>query len=177
MAFLGATIAYRIALNFPVALFSLYWVNVLGVHDTLIGLRGTVGNAALVIGYIYWGRSANRLTHRKVLFIAAIAYALYPVATAFSPSGVWLLPAAALWGLAASGLDIGLFDLMLSAWPTKRQPLFAAAHSMVVNAVVFMAPLLGAALANKTSLATVLVVAGIAQVVTTIPFLKLPKDV
>jgi len=177
MAFMAATITYRIALNFPVALFSLYWVNVLHVPDTLIGLRGTVGNAALVIGYIYWGRSANRLTHRKVLFIGAITYALYPVLTALSPSGIWLLPVAALWGLAAAGIDIGLFDLMLSTWPSKRQPLFAAAWSMAVNAVVFVAPLLGAALANRTTLATALVVAGIAQVVTTIPFLKLPKDV
>jgi MFS family permease len=166
-----------VALNLPVALYSLYWVNVLKVPDTLIGLRGTVGNAALVIGYIYWGRSANRLTHRKVLFITALGYALYPILTALVPSGIWLLPVAALWGLMAAGIDIGLFDLMLSTWPNKRQPLFAAAWSMAVNGVVFVAPLIGAALANRTTLGTALVVAGAAQMLTTIPFLKLPKDV
>jgi MFS family permease len=177
MAFMAATIIYRVALNLPVALYSLYWVNVLKVPDTLIGLRGTVGNAALVIGYIYWGRSANRLTHRKVLFITALGYALYPILTALVPSGIWLLPVAALWGLMAAGIDIGLFDLMLSTWPNKRQPLFAAAWSMAVNGVVFVAPLIGAALANRTTLGTALVVAGAAQMLTTIPFLKLPKDV
>ncbi len=177
MVFLAATLLYRIALNLPSPLFSLFWVNELHASDTLIGLRGTVGNAVLVASYIFWGRSANRLGHRKVLTLSALAFAAYPIVTALSPNAFWLLPAAALWGLTVSGLDIGLFDLMLASCPAQRQPLFAAMWSMAANAAIFAGPLIGAALSDATSLSTALIVAGIVQAVATIPFVFLPGDV
>ena len=172
-----ATVLYRIALNLPAPLFSLFWVNDLRAPDTLIGLRGTVGFSALVVGYTYWGRSANRMGHRKVLIISALGLAFYPVLTALSPTSVWLLPAAVIWGLTASGIDVGLFDLMLAIMPTKRQPLFAAVYSIMGNAAAFVGPLLGALLAMNTSVANALLIAGVAQLATTIPFLLLPRDV
>jgi MFS family permease len=177
LVFLSATMLYRLALNLPVPLFSLFWVNELQAPDTLIGLRGTVGYAALVAGYMLWGRLANRLGHRRVLTWSALGLGLYPIVTALSPSAPWLLPAAFVWGITAAGVDIGLFDLMLAACPEQRQPLFAAVWSMAANAAIFAGPLLGAALSNATTIATALVIAGIAQWVTTVPFTALPHDV
>ncbi len=177
LSFIAITILYRVALNFPAPLYSLFWVNQLHAPDTLIGLRGTVGNAALVVGYLFWGRSANRIGHRQVLFLSAIGYAIYPIMTGLSPNAWWLLPAAAIWGLTAAGLDIGLFDMMLAYCPERRQPLFGAVWSMVASAAVFVGPQLGAILSDATSLGMALVIAGAAQVVTTIPFIALPRDV
>jgi len=177
LIFLSATMLYRLALNLPVPLFSLFWVNELKAPNTLIGLRGTVGYAALVAGYLLWGRLANRLGHRRVLTWSALGLGLYPIATALSPSAPWLLPAAFIWGITAAGVDIGLFDLMLAACPEERQPLFAAVWSMAANAAIFAGPLLGAALSNTTTIATALVIAGIVQWVTTVPFTALPRDV
>jgi MFS family permease len=177
LRFLAATTLYRVALNMPAPLFSLFWVNDLQAPDTLIGLRGTVGNMALMLGYLFWGRSAGRMGHRRVLTLAACGYALYPVLTALSPSPEWLLPVAAVWGLTVSGLDVGLFDLMLSSCPEKRQPLYISVQQMTANGAIFAGPLIGAALSNVTSTGTALIIAGIAQVVTTIPFVLLPKDV
>lgn len=176
LLFLACTVLYRIALNFPAALFSVFWVNDLNASDTLIGLRGTVGNGVLVVAYMFWGHCANRLGHRKVLWLSAVGFAVYPIMTALSPSAVWLLPAAAVWGITVAGLDMGIFDLMLASIPGKRQPLFAGAYSMVANTCIFLGPLLGAALGQATSTGTALIVAGILQVVTTIPFLFLPHD-
>jgi len=102
---------------------------------------------------------------------------LYPILTALAPSAPWLLPVAAVWGITAAGVDIGLFDLMLAACPEHRQPLFAAVWSMAANAAVFAGPLLGAALSNATTIATALIIAGIAQWVMTLPFSTLPRDV
>jgi MFS family permease len=177
LVFLSATILYRLALNLPVPLFSLFWVNELHAPDTLIGLRGTVGYAALVAGYTIWGRLTNRLGHRRVLRWSAFGLGLYPILTALSPSAGWLLPVAAVWGITVAGVDIGLFDLMLAACPEHRQPLFAAVWSMATNTAIFVGPLLGAALSNATTLATALIIAGVAQWVTTIPFSALPHDV
>ncbi|MHB0856884.1 MAG: MFS transporter [Anaerolineae bacterium] len=175
--YLGTTMLYRLALNLPAPLFSLYWVNQLNAPDTLIGLRGTVGYGVLVAGYIFWGRSANRLGHRKVLILSAIGLGLYPLVTGLTHTTFWLFPAAAIWGLTASGVDVGLFDLMLAGFPKDRQPLFAAVWSIAANLAIFLGPLLGAALSDATSLSMALIIGGIAQIVTTLPFLALPKDV
>ena len=174
---LGATALYRVALSVPTPLFSLYWVNWLEASDTLIGLRGTIGNGALVAGYLYWSRRADRVGHRRVLTLCALGLALYPVATALSPSAVWILPAAVIWGITVAGIDIGLFDLMLAMMPRERQPRFAAVHGIVGSGCIFLGPLLGASIAGLTSTRTALIVAGVAQAVTTIPFLLLPRDV
>jgi MFS family permease len=177
LVFLAATLPYRLALNLPAPLFSLFWVNELEAPDTLIGLRGTVGHGVLVAGYLVWGRLANRVGHRKVLMWSAGTLALYPIATALSPTAIWLLPAAAIWGFAVAGVDIGLFDMMLAACPTERQPLFAAVWTMVARAAMFLGPLIGAALSEATSLGTALLVAGVAQGVTILFFYALPHDV
>ena len=176
VGFLGATFLYRIALSMPVPLFTLYWVNQLRAPDTFIGFRGTVGHISLVFGYMVWGRSANRIGHRRVLIICALGLALYPLLTAISPNSWWLFPAAAVWGLTASGVDIGLFDIMLASCPSYRGPLFAAVWSLVANAAMFIGPLLGSALADVSTVAVALAVAGFAQAATTIPLLTLPKD-
>ena len=177
LRFLAATILYRVALNVPAPLFSVFWVNELQASDTLIGLRGTVGHAALVVGYMLWGRAANRLGHRRVMTLSALGLAVYPVLTSFAREAVWLLPIAVIWGLTVSGIDIGLFDLMLAAIPKQRQPLFAAVWSMVSNAAMFLGPMIGASLADATSTGTALIIAGVAQTLTIIPFILLPKDV
>ncbi|MHB1293647.1 MAG: MFS transporter [Anaerolineae bacterium] len=175
--YLGTTMLYRLALNLPAPLFSLYWVKELNAADTLIGLRGTVGYGVLVVGYMFWGRSANRLGHRKVLMLSTVGLALYPLLTGLTHSAVWLFPAAAIWGLTASGVDVGLFDLQLAGMPKDRQPLFAAVWSIAANLAVFVGPLLGAALSNATNLSLALIIAGVAQIAATLPFLVLPKDV
>jgi len=173
--YLVATIPYRVALNLPAPLFTLFWVNELRASDTLIGLRGTVGHVALVAGYLLWGRWASRVGHRSVLILSSAGLALYPVATALSPEAGWLLPVAAIWGVTVGGVDIGLFDLMLASCPEERQPLFAAVWSMAARGAMFLGPLVGAALAERTSLGTALLVSGGAQLLTTLPFLLLPR--
>lgn len=176
LLFAAITVSYRIALSLPTPLFGLFWVEELGAADTVIGLRGTVGHAALVIGYLFWGRMANRMGRRSLLMASAAGLAFYPIATALSPSAIWLLPAAAIWGLTASGINISLFDIMLTAMPDERQPLFAAVWNMIANGAVFVGPFLGAALAQSTSRGTALLIAGLLQMVMTVPFIFLPHD-
>ena len=177
LLFLGCTLGYRVALNMPAPLFSVFWVRDLQVADTLIGLRGTIANGALVVGYIFWGRSANRLGHRRVLWMAALGLALYPIITGLSRSPAMLFPAAAVWGLTASGIDVGLFDLMLGTIPQQRKPLFIAFWSLAANTAVFVGPLIGAQLSQALGAGTALIVCGVTQAVTTALFVFLPRDV
>jgi len=175
--FLLATTAFRVAFSMSIPLFSLYWVNELQASDSWIGLRSTAGYAALVIGYLVWGRIAGRIKHRRVLLISVLLYGLYPISTALIPSAPWLLPVAVIWGVALSGVDMGLFDLMLAAAPKDKMPRLSSVLNLVSNAAAFIGPMLGVMLSNATSVRTALLVIGALQLLSTITFRLLPSDV
>ena len=170
-----ATLAFRLVLNMPAALYSIYWVNELHATNTWIGLRGTAGYGALVIGYRLWGHAANRLGHRTLLFICGGTFALYPVLTALAPTAQWLLPAAVVWGISVSGIDIGMFDTLLAACPEGRQPSFSATANMLISAVAFVGPLLGAGLDQFLDIRTTLLIIGGLQLATIAFFGLLPS--
>lgn len=152
------TSVLRLGLHLPIGLFSLFWVNELQATDTWIGLRSTIGNIALTAGYYAWGRLTARLGHRRTLGFAALGLSFYPALTAASPTVEWLLPAALVWGLFASGIDMSLFEGLLDVCPADRRAEFVAVNTFVANAIAFVAPIAGAWLAASTSIRLVLAV-------------------
>lgn len=175
--FVAATFAYRVAFHMPAALFTLLWVRELGASNGLIGLRGTVGYVALMVGYLFWGRSANRLGHRRVLTAGALGVAVYVVTSGLLPAAGWLVPVAVVWGATVGAVDVGLFDLLLYACPPGKEARFASVNQCIANVAVFVGPLLGVALARATSVRAALIVAGALQVLGGLGFVLLPKDV
>jgi len=170
-----SSFSFRLALMMPAGLYSIYWVQELHANDSWIGLRGTAGYAALVLGYALWGRMANRIGHRALLLICGLISALYPVTTAWAPSVEWLPLAAAFWGITISGVDIGLFDMMLISAPVGRMPSFAAFANVMNNIALAVGPLLGAGLAGLLGIRTALLVVGGLQLAATAGFLLLPN--
>lgn len=164
---LGSTIL-RLGLFLAVGLYSVFWVRDLGASDAVIGLRTTVGNAALVVGYPLWGWAASKFGHERALVASAAGLGLYPIATALAPSAAWLLPAALIWGLFAGGIDVTLFEGLLHASPSEERAHYVAVSTALANAVALVAPLLGAALADLASIRPILVLAGALHVVAAI---------
>ncbi|TAK21177.1 MAG: MFS transporter [Chloroflexota bacterium] len=156
----------RIGLHLPIGLYSVFWVNDLMASDTMIGLRSLVGNLALTFGYYGWGRLAARLGHRRVLGFSAAGLAFYPALTASAPTVEWLLPAALIWGLFASGIDMSLFEGLLDVCPADRRAEFVAVNTFVANVIAFAAPLLGAAFAIWLTIRPVFWIAAALHLVT-----------
>ena len=174
MRFNAATAVFRICLAMPAGLFSIYWVDYLHATNTLIGIRGAVGYVSLVVGYWLWARVVNRIGHRSLLFFAALI-GLYSIATALSPSALWLIPAAMLWGLFVAAIDIGFVDMLLLACPEGRQPSFIGMANVLASAELFIGPLIGAALAEAIGVPAALVTAGVLQIVSGVFFILLPS--
>jgi MFS family permease len=177
MRYLLATTAFRVALNMSLPLLSLYWVNELRATDGWIGLRSTAGYAALVVGYLAWGKIASRWKHRRVLWTAVMLYGLYTISTAVIPSASWLPLIATIWGIAVSGIDLGLFDLMLAFAPRDKMPRLSSVLDLVSNGAALVGPVLGVMLSSATSLQVALLVIGVVQLLSTATFGLLPSDV
>ena len=170
-----ATLGFRLALYVPYALFSIYWVDNLQASDTVIGLRGGVGYAALAVGYILWGRWSRQWGDRIVLLISGLLFGSYPVVTALLPTPDYLPLAAVLWGLAGSGIDIGLFAMMMAVSPEDKRPRFVAATYVLSSITSFIGPMLGAALAEIVDVRSALFVGGGLQLATALLLLGLPR--
>jgi len=171
------TVAFRVALNMPLPLYSLYWVNELRVSNGLIGLRETAACSALVVGYLAWGRLASGVRPLTQLTAGALLLGLYPVATGLIPGGAWLVPVAFIWGLAMSGVNIGLFGIMLGSVPKEKMPRLSAVFHLVANGAASIGPFLGVALSQATSIRTALLIIGGVIILSTIPFCVVPSDV
>jgi len=155
--FTVAAFVYRIGLNLPVALYSIYAVREAHASNTIIGLQSTAGNLALVGSYLLWGRLAARRGHRIVLLAATAGLSFYPFATALVKDAFWLIPATLIWGAFASGIDVSFFEGLLHTCPPDRLQTFIAVNSAVANFVIFLAPIAGTLLADLIGIRVALV--------------------
>jgi len=160
MKYIGATFVLRLGIALPVALYSIYWVQNLQASDSMIGLRTTAGQIALVAGYFLLGRVASRKGHRTILLGSAAALALYPIATALSPSAGWLVPAALLWGFATSGMNISFFEVLFETAPPQKRPSFVAVYVMSANLANVVGPMIGALLMAQLGIHVAFMIAG-----------------
>jgi MFS family permease len=169
-----ATALYRVALSMPAGLFSIYWVDYLGASNTWVGIRGSVAYIALVFGYWGWAKVTNRIGHRALLFCSALV-GFYSIMTALSPSVEWLIPAAIVWGIFVSAIDIGIVDMMLLSCPEGRAPTFIAVANVLGSAENMVGPLIGAALAQVIGVPAALLVSGVLQLLSAGIFFLLPN--
>jgi MFS family permease len=158
--YLGATFPIRLGMAMPTALYSIFWVNDLQASDTLIGLRTTLAQVALVIAYFLLGRLAARRGVRGILLASAVGLGLYPVLTAISPTPIWLLPVAILQGIFSGGITIAFFEGLLNTTPREKVPTFTAVNAMFANLAAFVGPLLGAVLMEGLGIRMAFLIAG-----------------
>ena len=163
--YLISTAALRLGMALPAGLFSVFWIRHLQASNSVIGLREMAAQAALVVGYLVFGRLAVRRGNRAVLLMSAMGLALYPAATALCPNQYWLLPVAALNGFFSGGISISFFEGVAEAAPPGKRPSFSAFNNVVSGAAGFSGPLLGAGIADWLGIPAAFFLAGALQVI------------
>jgi MFS family permease len=161
MRFILTAFVYRIGLNLPVALFSIYWVREAHASNTMIGIQNTAANLMLILSYLVWGRLAARRGHRIVLLLASAGASLYPLATAFVRDEIWLVPVALIWGAFASGIDVSFFEALLRSSPPEHLQTFIGINASLANLVIFIAPIAGSLLADAIGIHAALIAAAV----------------
>jgi MFS family permease len=150
----------RIAINLPTALYSIYWIRHLNATDLWIGWQTTAGKLALIIGYFIWPRIVDRKGHHLPLLICSAGMGLYPALTGLVPSQVWLPVVSIFQGFFMPGVNLSFFDTLLSVCPADRRPSFIAVNTTFSSMIIFLAPLIGSALADLMDIRSVFFVAG-----------------
>ena len=156
---LSATL-FRLGMNLPLALFSVFWVNYLHLTDGNIALATMLNNLTLVIGYFVWGSVASRRGHGPVLVCSTIGLAAYPVLTAFAHSLTPILFAALVGGLFSAGLNLAFFNVLLALAPADRRSAYVALNSVSANGMSFLGPILGSVVADVLGIRPAFLLAG-----------------
>jgi len=160
----------RLALNLPVALYSIYWIRELNASDLWIGWRATASRLAMIVGYSLWGRVVQRRGYVIPLLVCTLGVGLTPVLTAFIPGQTWLPVIAIIQGLFITGMNLSTFDTLFAVCPADRRPTFFAVNTMLASLMIFLSPMLGSALADRIGIRGVFYIAGGVHVVAMLLF-------
>jgi MFS family permease len=160
----------RLALNLPIALYSIYWIRTLDASDLVIGWRNTAFQVALIAGYALWGRVVSRKGHFVPLLVCAAGAGLTPVLTAFIPGPLWLPVIAVVEGFFLTGINLAMFDTLLDVCPADRRPSFVAVNTMLASLTIFLGPILGSALADRITIRGAFFVAAAVHIVAMLLF-------
>jgi MFS family permease len=173
--FTTASFVFYWGLYLPAALWSIIRVRDLGASDAWIGLIAVVVDASTIGGYFSWGKIRTRRGDRWVLIVTAFGVAVYSLVTALIPTIGWMIPTSILGGLAWSGCNLALFNVMLGTCPDESRPTYVALYTALMNVTAFFAPLLGTALSEWAGIRIAFVVAGAVRVIGTLLFMWLVR--
>jgi len=142
-------------------LYVLYFVRQLGAAEGWLGLNGTVGNLAPILGYVLWRRAIQRWGENRVLKWTITVVGFYPLLVALSPNLMVILVWTALNGLIAPGVNLGHFPMLLKICPAEERPLYIGLYTTIMNIGAFIMPLIGVAVAERVGIVPVLAAGGI----------------
>ncbi|MCD6302255.1 MAG: MFS transporter [Anaerolineae bacterium] len=146
-----ASLIFRFGLAMPQALYTIYRVRTLGSSDAWVAVLLTLQNAISVMSYFALGKLLTKPAFRRKLWLSCLGTALYPLTTGLSRTPAMLLVPAIIGGVFGAGMNIYLTNLLFEVSPEDNRPPFVAANSMLANLAAFVAPMLGTALADLTT--------------------------
>ena len=147
-----ASFVFRLGQAMPQALYTIYRVRTLGSSDGWVAILLTVQSALSVLGYFALGKLLRRPGFREKLWLSCLGTALYPLTTGLSRTPGMLLIPAVLGGVFGAGTTIYLTDLLFRVSPEENRPPFVAADTLLANVAAFVAPMIGTALADSTTI-------------------------
>ena len=156
--FLISQFVFRCGLTLAQPLFPLYWVRELHASDFWIGIISTVNSGVLLVAYFLWSSVSHRRGRGLVLRICAFGLALYPLLTGLTRSVGPLPLYAGMAGVFNAGIDLVLFDILLSTVPKRHSAFYIALYQMTIYMATLLAPTLGTFLAGSLGYAPALFV-------------------
>ena len=167
---------YRFGLVFAIPLFPLYYVRVLNASDQAIGFIAMVNGAVLLGAYFLWARVTKKRGVRFALLTTTLTIAFYPIVLAFTQDVFFVTLLAGIAGTFAAGIDLVLFDMVVSSYPHDRAATFVGIQQMTVYVATFVAPLVATTLATTIGIPQALIIAGIIRLIGFVMFVMFGRD-
>jgi multidrug transporter EmrE-like cation transporter len=125
---------------------------VLDASDRWIGFIGTTQSLMLLVGYAIWRHQSRTRGAGFVLATAMFGYALYPAALSTTHVVAIAAVLAGLGAVFSSGVNLAIFDRLMSTVPPGYGVTFNSIDTTVVYTAGVVSPIAAAALANRVGI-------------------------
>jgi hypothetical protein len=153
---------YAVGASIAVPLVPLFYVRIIGAPDAWIGIIGTTQALMLLVGYAVWRRASRLRGSRFVLTWSTIGAALAPAALSLTHDVVLAAAIAGIGAIFTAGVNLAIFDRMMSIVPSGYGVTFTSVDTSVVYLAGIVGPLVAALLADRVGIAAALATASIA---------------
>ena len=147
---------WMFAFNLSTPFFNLYMLDTLELDVSWVSLYGSFQAGAGMLMLIVWGRLADRLGNRLVLFLTGILIAITPIFWILignSSTDVWLwLPLLHIFiGGSVNAVELCGNNLQIAIAPTKNQSIYFAIAAAVAGGTGALGTTIGGFLAESSS--------------------------
>ena len=149
-------LVYVCGTRMALPLVPLYFVTVVNLPDSWIGIIATGQSLALLSGYQFWKRESRNRGTRMLLLLVLLITALYPAALSFTDQMIVVAVLATFVAFYSAGVDLILFDELMSRVPRQYGVTFASIDTTLVNLATIVMPLVGAAISGLFGIETAL---------------------
>lgn len=151
---------YAFGLALPAGLFNIFYIEVLRASDGWLGLNNAAGPLGVIFGYLIWERLTRRRGFIWGLKRATLLTWFFPVALALFPNLTLILFVNFLVNLAHPGVDLSAFNTMLKLAPPEARTVYMGWYNTVLNAAIFLGPLVGVWVANVAGIPAAMLLSG-----------------
>lgn len=157
-------------LYMPAPLFAIYMVRYVDASDGWIALIGTAGGLVAAVANMFWGRLSHSRGNRLVLLITILGLVPHTLMFAATRQVELFLPIGIIVSFFSAGMNISLYNSMLEVCPDEERPGYIAVYSALMNIAVFVAPLVGAQLAERIGIEVAFIVAAVLRLASFVLF-------
>jgi MFS family permease len=162
-----------------ISFYTIYAVRHFGVDEVTIGLMAGVLTITQMVAAPLLGRMGDVWGHRRAFSVGMAAATASAFIVGVAPHANWLYLAFALAGVANSVIWSTVMAFTCEFGTLEERPYYIGLTNTLVAPATFLAPLIGAALADSLGFTTTFMlaaVAGIATIIVTMLVLRNPAD-
>lgn len=158
--FLGCSLMFHFGWQMGWPLFNIYMINVLGANEAWLSAVSIASGLSAILTATMWGRFTDRYGNTLAIVIATLGMSITPILYVFSDSLVMLVLFNIIIGVSITGTVLVLFNMLLDVTPSENRTTIISIYNTVIAISATIAPLIGVALMEKTSLKVALVTVG-----------------
>jgi predicted MFS family arabinose efflux permease len=151
-------------------LFNIYMINVLGANEAWLGAVSVAGGLSAILTATHWAKFADKYGNTIAIVIATFGMSITPILYVFSESLYMLVLFNVIIGVSITGTVLVLFNMLLDVTPSKNRTTIISIYNTLIAISATIAPILGVAIMEKTSLKTALIVVGIMRLLGSVSF-------
>lgn len=156
---------------------NVYYVEILSLNNTQIGLLTSVFVLFQVIGSVIWGSAADRIGNWRVLIWSAFGMAMQAAVFWIVPSVPYLVVAQAFGGFCYAGFLLASFNVLIATGKDTDRAQAISWFHVIGNLAGFIAPFIGTAAFTSWGLVPAFLVATMFRSLATIFFMRGVPDV